>query len=77
MKYKISIANKDDPLFKEGFTVSPLKDYLKSKEDRGLKPLFFEKVGDKSSSRKELLKNLINTLKKNGWKIKGGSNGDS
>ena len=52
MKYKISIANKDDPLF-------------------------FEKVGDKSSSRKEILKNLINTLKKNGWKIKGGSNGDS
>ena len=77
MKYKINIANKDDPLFKEGFTVSPLKDYLKSKEDRGLKPLFFEKIGDKSSSRKELLNNLINTLKKNGCKIKGGSNGDS
>ena len=77
MKYKISIANKDDPLFKEGFNVSPLKDYLKSKEDRGLKPLFFEKVGDKNSSRKELLKNLINTLKKNGWKIKGDSNGDN
>ena len=38
---KINIVNKDDPLFKEGFTVSPLKDYLKSKEDRGLKPLFF------------------------------------
>ena len=75
MKYKISIANKDDPLFKEGFNVSPLKDYLKSKEDWGLKPLFFEKVGDKNSSRKELLKNLINTLKKNGWKIKGDSNG--
>ena len=36
MKYKISIANKDDALFKEGFTVSPLKDCLKSKEDRGL-----------------------------------------
>ena len=77
MKYKINIANKDDTLFKEGFTVSPLKDYLKLKEDRGLKPLFFEKVGDKSSSRKEILKNLINTLKKNSWKIKGGSNDDS
>ena len=77
MKYKISIANKNDPLFKEGFNVSPLKDYLKSKEDRGLKPLFFENVGDKSSSRKDLVKNLFNTLKKNGWKIKGGSNGDS
>ena len=77
MKYKISIAKKNDPLFKEGFTVSPLKDYLKSKEDRGLKPLFFEKVGDKRSSRKVILKNVINTLKKNGWKIKGGSNGDS
>ena len=77
MKYKISIANNDDPLFKEGFTVSPLKDYLKSKEDRGLKPLFFEKVEDKRSYRKVILKNVINTLKKNGWKIKGGSNGDS
>jgi len=77
MKYKISIAKKNDPLFKEGFTVSPLKDYLKSKEDRGLKPLFFEKVRDKRSSRKVILKNVINTLKKNGWKIKGGSNGDS
>ena len=77
MKYKISKANNDDPLFKEGFTVSPLKDYLKSKEDRGLKPLFFEKVGDKRSSRKVILKNVINTLKKNGWKIKGGSNGDN
>lgn len=77
MKYKISIAKKNDPLFKEGFTFSPLKDYLKSKEDRDLKPLFFEKVGDKSSSKKEILKKLINTLKKNGWEIKGGSNGDS
>ena len=39
--------------------------------------LFFEKIGDKNSTREEKLQNLIKILKANGWKIKGGSNGDS
>jgi len=77
MKYKIIKSNKDSSIYKEGFTISPVKDYLKSKEEKGLKPIFFEKIGDKTSSRNQLLQNLIKVLKKNGWKIKGGSNGNS
>ena len=41
MKYKITKANKNSSIYKEGFTVSPVKDYLKSKEEKGLKPIFF------------------------------------
>ena len=77
MKYKITKANKNSSIYKEGFTVSHVKDYLKSKEEKGLKPIFLEKIGDKTSSRNQLLQNLIKVLKKNGWKIKGGSNGNS
>lgn len=77
MKYKITKANKNSSIYKEGFTVSSIKDYLKSKEEKGLKPIFFEKIGDKTSSRDQLLQNLIKALKKNGWKMKGGSNGNS
>ena len=77
MKYKITKAKKNSSIYKEGFTVSPVKDYLKSKEEKGLKPIFFEKIGDKTSSRDQLLQNLIKALKKNGWKMKGGSNGNS
>ena len=77
MKYKLRKSNKNDPIYKEGFTISSIKDYFQSKKDRGLKPLFFEKIGDKNSSRDEKLQNLIKVLKANGWKIKGGSNGDS
>ena len=72
MKYKIKKVKKDDPIYKKGFTISSIKDYLQSKKDRGLKPLFFEKIGDKNSSRDEKRQNLIKVLKANGWKIKGG-----
>ncbi|AFS47950.1 hypothetical protein HIMB5_00012060 [alpha proteobacterium HIMB5] len=75
MKYKITKANKNSSIYKEGFTVSPAKDYLKSKEEKGLKPIFFEKIGDKTSSRDQLFQNLIKALKKNGWKMKGDSDG--
>ena len=77
MKYKITKANKNSSIYKERFTVSSVKNYLKSKEEKGLKPIFFEKIGDKTSSRDQLLQNLIKALKKNGWKMKGGSNGNS
>ena len=77
MKYKLSKAKKNNPIYKEGFTISSIKDYFQSKKEKGLKPLFFEKVGDKNSSRDELLQNLIRVLKENSWKIKGGSNGDN
>ena len=77
MKYKLSKAKANDPIYKKGFTISSIKDYFQSKKEKGLKPLFFEKVGDKNSSRKEIRQNLIRVLKENGWKMKGDSNGDN
>lgn len=35
---------------------------------KNMKLLFLEKVADKKTSRDEIMFNLINTLKKNGWK---------
>ena len=46
------------------------KNYFKSKKNRGLEPVFFEKIGDHKSSRDEMRKNLIKALEKNGWTIK-------
>ena len=77
MKYKLKKSNNNDPIYKEGFTISSIKNYFQSKKEKGLKPLFFEKIGDKNSTRGEKLQNLIKVLKANGWKIKGGCNGDS
>ena len=47
-----------------------IKNYFKSKKDKGLEPVFFEKIGDKNTSRDEMEKNLIKALKKNGWTLK-------
>ena len=77
MKYKLSKAKANDPIYKKGFTISSIKNYFQSKKEKGLKPLFFEKIGDKNSTRDETRQNLIKVLKANGWKIKGGSNGNS
>ena len=49
--------------------IQSIKKYIKSKEDRGLEQLFFEKIGDQKTSRDEMKKNLIKALEKNGWKI--------
>ena len=49
--------------------IQSIKNYFKSK-NRGLEPVFFEKIGDQKSSRDEMLKNLIKALEKNGWTIK-------
>ena len=38
--------------------IQSIKDYFKSKKDRGLKPIFFEKIGDQNTSREQILKNL-------------------
>ena len=51
--------------------IQSIKNYFKSKKDKGLEPIFFEKIGDKNTSRDEMLENLIKALKKNGWTIKG------
>ena len=50
--------------------IQSIKNYFKSKKDRGLEPVFFEKIGDQKTSRDEILKNLIKTLEKNGWTYK-------
>ena len=39
-----------------------------NKNKRNKKLLFLEKVADKKTSRDEIMLNLINALKKNGWK---------
>ena len=44
--------------------------FFKSKEKKGLKPIFFESIGDQNTSSDERLKILINVLEKNGFKIK-------
>ena len=69
-KYKIKIADKNSEIFKKGFKISPVKQYLKDKEDKGLKNEFFEPIGKKGDGRDKILKNLIETLIKNGWKYK-------
>ena len=50
--------------------IQSIKDFFKSKEKKGLKPLFFESIGNKNTSKDEMLKNLIKALEKNGFKIK-------
>lgn len=52
------------------FKIQSIINYFKSKKDRGLKPIFFEKIGDQNTSRDDLLKNLIKQLEANGFKIK-------
>ena len=36
--------------------IQSIKDYFKSKKDRGLEPIFFEKIGDQNTSREQRLK---------------------
>ena len=50
--------------------IQSIKNYFKSKKNKGLEPVFFEKIGDKNTSRDEMLENLIKALKKNGWTLK-------
>ena len=50
--------------------IQSIKNYFKSKKDRGLQPVFFEKIGDEKTSRNQMRKNLIKALEKNGWTIK-------
>ena len=50
--------------------IQSIKNYFRSKKDRGLEPIFIKKIGDQKTSRDEMLKNLIKALEKNGWTIK-------
>ena len=50
--------------------IQSIKNYFKSKKDKGLEPVFFEKIGDKNTSRDEMIENLIKALNKNGLTLK-------
>ena len=50
--------------------IQSIKNYFKSKRDRGLEPIFFEKIGDRKTSRDEMKKNLIRQLEVHGFTIK-------
>ena len=50
--------------------IQSIKDFFKSKKDKGLKPVFFKKIGDQNTSRDEMKKNLIEVLESQGFKIK-------
>ena len=50
--------------------IQKIRDFLLRKKRKGRQLLFFESVGDKNTSREEMLKNLIAVLEKNGFKIK-------
>ena len=50
--------------------IQSIKNYFKSKKDRGLEPIFFEKIGNQKTSRDEMKKNLIRQLEAHGFTIK-------
>lgn len=49
-------------------SIQSLKDYFSNKLKQGKQPIFFEEIGDNKTTKEEMLKNLIATLEKNGWK---------
>ena len=50
--------------------IQSIKNYFKSKKERGLEPIFFEKIGDQKISSDEMLRNLIRQLEAHGFTIK-------
>ena len=50
--------------------IQKIRDFLLEKKGKGRQLIFFEKIGDRNTSRDEMLKNLIRVLEKNGFKIK-------
>ena len=57
--------------------IQNIRDFLLRKKRKGKKLLFLEKIGDRNSTRDEIKQNLIKVLKKNGWKIKEGHDGNN
>ncbi len=67
--------NKDHPIYKEGFKVSShnksLQNYIKAREKAENKEnLFLEKIGDKETTKEEMIENLKKVLIANGWTYK-------
>ena len=56
--------------------IQSIKNYFKSKKDRGLEPVFFEKIADKNTSRDQIKKNLIKVVESKGFKYTGKKNRD-
>ena len=56
--------------------IQNIRDFLLRKKKKGKQLLFFEKIGDRNTSREERLNNLIKVLEKNGFKIKNKKNFD-
>ena len=54
--------------------IQNIRDFLFRKKKKGKQLLFFEKIGDRNTSREEMLNNLIKVLEKNGFKIKNKKN---
>ena len=50
-------------------SIQSLKDYFSNTLKQGKEPIFFEKIGDNKTTKEEMLKNLIASLEKNGWKV--------
>ena len=50
-------------------SIERVDNYLSKKEKSGKQLLFFEEIGNRNTSRDEILENLINALIKNGWKM--------
>ncbi len=51
-------------------SIQSLKDYFSNKLKQGKQPIFFEEIGDNKTTKEEMLKNLMASLEKNGWKCK-------
>ena len=67
--------DKDDPIYKEGFKLSShnksLQNYIKAREKTENKEnLFLEKIGDKDTTKNEMIENLKIVLIANGWTYK-------
>ncbi len=68
----IKYLDKDDPIYKDGFKVSSdnesIQNYIKAREKAENKEnLFLEKIGDKDTTRDEMIENLKNVLIAHGW----------
>ena len=75
----IKYLDKDDPIYKDGFKVSShnksLQNYIKAREKGENKEnLFLEKIGDKDTTKDEMIENLKNVLIANGWTYKEDKN---
>ena len=67
--------DKNDPIYKDDFTVSShnksLENYIKAREKaENKKNLFLEKIADKDTTQDEMIENLKNVLIAHGWTYK-------